>query len=47
MSLASQNSLLLCYLRYGGYGKDAAPLAAHMVKKWREIKQKYHRSITN
>lgn len=34
--------VVVVYLRYGGYGKEAAPLAAQMVKKWRELKQKYH-----
>ena len=33
--------IVVVYLRYGGYGKEAAPLAAQMVKKWREIKKKY------
>mgnify|MGYP000039907776 CR=1 FL=1 len=33
--------VVVVYLRYGGFGKEAAPLAAQMVKKWREIKQKY------
>lgn len=33
--------VVIVYLRYGGYGKEAAPLAAQIVKKWREIKQKY------
>ncbi|MFI5342709.1 MAG: hypothetical protein ACHQUC_00640 [Chlamydiales bacterium] len=28
-------------LRYGGYGREAAPLAAQIVEKWREIKQKH------
>lgn len=32
--------IVVVYLRYGGYGKEAAPLAAQMVKKWREITQK-------
>ncbi len=36
--------IVVVYLRYGGYGKEAAPLAAQMVKKWREIKQKYEKS---
>lgn len=36
--------IVVVYLRYGGYGKEAAPLAAQMVKKWREINQKYTRS---
>lgn len=33
--------IVVVYLRYGGYGKEAAPLAAQIVKKWRELKQKY------
>lgn len=33
--------IVVIYLRYGGYGKEAAPLAAQIVKKWREIKQKH------
>lgn len=33
--------IVVVYLRYGGYGKEAAPLAAQIVKRWREIKQKY------
>lgn len=33
--------VVVVYLRYGGYGKEAAPLAAQMVKKWRELKEKY------
>jgi cell division protein FtsI/penicillin-binding protein 2 len=35
--------IVVVYLRYGGYGKEAAPLAAQIVKKWREIKQKYEK----
>lgn len=31
---------VVVYLRYGGYGKEAAPLAAQMIKKWKEIKNK-------
>lgn len=30
--------VVVVYLRYGGYGKEAAPLTAQIVKKWREIK---------
>lgn len=30
--------VVVIYLRFGGYGKEAAPLAAQIVKKWREIK---------
>ena len=33
--------IVVIHLRYGGYGKEAAPLAAQIVKKWREIKRKY------
>jgi cell division protein FtsI/penicillin-binding protein 2 len=33
--------IVVVYLRYGGYGKEAAPLAAQIVKKWREIKAKH------
>jgi cell division protein FtsI/penicillin-binding protein 2 len=33
--------IVVVYLRYGGYGKEAAPLAAQILAKWREIKQKY------
>jgi cell division protein FtsI/penicillin-binding protein 2 len=30
--------VVVIYLRFGTYGKEAAPLAAQIVKKWREIK---------
>lgn len=30
--------VVVVYLRFGKYGKEAAPLAAQVVKKWREIK---------
>lgn len=33
--------VVVVYLRYGGYGKEAAPMAAQIVKKWRELKSKY------
>lgn len=33
--------VVVVYLRYGGYGKEAAPLAAQIVKKWRELKLKH------
>lgn len=32
--------VVVVYLRHAGYGKDAAPVAAQMVQKWREIKMK-------
>ncbi|MCB1107249.1 MAG: hypothetical protein KDK76_04050, partial [Chlamydiia bacterium] len=31
---------VVVYLKYGDYGKEAAPLAAQMIKKWREINAK-------
>ncbi|MBA3815389.1 MAG: hypothetical protein H0X29_02510 [Parachlamydiaceae bacterium] len=40
-SFGTPEVVVVVYLRYGGYGKEAAPIAAQMVKKWREIKQKY------
>lgn len=30
--------VVVVYLRYGGYGKEAAPVAAQVAKKWKEIK---------
>lgn len=35
--------VIVVYLRYGGYGKEAAPLATQMAKKWQEIKTKYQK----
>jgi cell division protein FtsI/penicillin-binding protein 2 len=32
--------VVVVYLRYGSYGKEAAPVAAQIVQKWREIKQR-------
>lgn len=29
--------VVVVYLRYGGYGKEAAPVAAQIAKKWKEI----------
>lgn len=31
--------VVVVYLRFGSYGRDAAPLAAQVAKKWREIKK--------
>lgn len=42
-NLAQPELVVVVYLRYGGFGKEAAPLAAQMVKKWREIKQNHNR----
>lgn len=33
--------VVIVYLRYGGFGKEAAPIAAQIVKKWREIKKQH------
>lgn len=32
--------VVVVYLRYGRFGREGAPVAAQIVKKWREIKQK-------
>lgn len=32
--------VVIVYLRYGGFGKESAPIAAQLVTKWREIKAK-------
>jgi len=29
--------VVIVYLRFGGWGKEAAPLAAQIVKKWRSL----------
>ena len=29
--------VVVVYLRFGGYGKEAAPVAAQVIKKWRQI----------
>ncbi|MGK0183770.1 MAG: cell division protein FtsI/penicillin-binding protein 2, partial [Halioglobus sp.] len=36
--------VVIVYLRFGGYGKEAAPLVGQIIKKWREIKQKHAQS---
>lgn len=33
--------VVISYLRCGDYGKEAAPLAAQVMKKWKEIKQRH------
>lgn len=38
-SFGNPELVVVVYLRYGGYGKEAAPVAAQIVKKWKEIKQ--------
>lgn len=37
--------VVVVYLRFGGFGKEAAPIASQIVKKWREIKQRKMRAI--
>lgn len=39
-SLDRPELVVVVYLRFGSYGKEAAPVAAQIVRKWREIKQK-------
>lgn len=39
-TLAEPELVVVVYLRYGDYGKEAAPLAAQIIKKWREISEK-------
>ena len=33
--------VVVVFLRYGTYGKDAAPLAASVAKEWREIRKRH------
>lgn len=33
--------IVVVYLKFGKFGKEAAPLAAQVIHKWREIKQKH------
>lgn len=42
-ALGNPELVVVVYLRYGGYGKEAAPIAAQVVKKWREIKALHSR----
>ncbi len=32
--------VVIVYQRYGGYGRETAPIAAQVIKKWREIKER-------
>ena len=36
--LSEPDLVVLAYLRYGDYGKEAAPIVASLIQKWREIK---------
>lgn len=40
MAFDKPELVVVVFLRYGDYGKEAAPIAASIVKKWREIKAK-------
>ncbi len=42
--LSNPELVVVVYLRYGDWGKDAAPLAVEMVKKWRSLKRKYYKT---
>jgi cell division protein FtsI/penicillin-binding protein 2 len=33
--------VVVVFLRYGAFGKEAAPIAAQIVNKWREIKARH------
>lgn len=33
--------VVIVYLRFGGFGKESAPMAAQLVVKWREIKGRF------
>jgi cell division protein FtsI/penicillin-binding protein 2 len=35
--------VIVIHLRFGSFGKEAAPLAAQIVKKWRDIKNKHEK----
>lgn len=39
--LSEPELVVTVYLRFGGWGKEAAPLAAQVAKKWREIRAKH------
>lgn len=40
-ALGRPELVVVVYLRYGHFGKEAAPVAAQVVNKWREIKAKH------
>jgi cell division protein FtsI/penicillin-binding protein 2 len=41
MPFAKPELVVVVYLRFGNYGKDAAPIVGQIVTKWRELKKKY------
>lgn len=40
-SFGTPELVVVVYLRYGGYGKEAGPIAAQIAHKWREIKHRH------
>lgn len=40
-SFGNPELIVVVYLRYGGFGKEAGPIAAQIAKKWKEIKAKH------
>lgn len=39
-SFGEPELIVVIYLKYGAWGKDAAPLAAQIIHKWREIRKR-------
>ncbi|MGZ3732687.1 MAG: penicillin-binding transpeptidase domain-containing protein [Parachlamydiaceae bacterium] len=39
-SYGTPEVVVVVYLRFGGFGKEGAPIAAQLVNKWREIKNR-------
>ncbi len=39
--MSDSDIVVLVYLRFGDYGKEAAPIAANIINKYREIKRKH------
>lgn len=44
-SFSRPELVIVVYLRFGNYGKEAAPIAAQMVKKWRDIKKRKRKQL--
>ncbi len=44
-SFSRPELVIVVYLRFGTYGKEAAPIAAQIVKKWRDIKKKKRQQL--
>lgn len=40
-SFGQPELVVVVYLKYGGYGKEAGPIAAQVAKKWKEIKSNH------